>query len=75
MICAPAAARPASVGDQGRKAASGARTAQMITQPEQSANLGVCAGGACGGSTVSRGAVASGGIAGTLVPGEALIAE
>ncbi len=32
MICAPAAARPASVGDEGRKAASDARTAQMITR-------------------------------------------
>ena len=31
MICAPAAERPASAGDQGRKAASDVRTAQMIT--------------------------------------------
>ncbi len=31
MICAPAAERPASVGDQGRIAASDVRTAQMIT--------------------------------------------
>ncbi len=35
MICAPAAERPASVGDQGRKAASDVRTAQMITQLQQ----------------------------------------
>ncbi len=32
MIGAPAAARPASVGDQGRRAASAVRTAQMITR-------------------------------------------
>ena len=32
MICAPAAERPASVGDEGRKAASDVRTAQMITR-------------------------------------------
>ncbi len=31
MICAPAAERPASVGEHGRKAESVARTAQMIT--------------------------------------------
>ncbi len=31
MICAPATPRPASAGDQGRKAASDVRTAQMIT--------------------------------------------
>ncbi len=31
MICAPATERPASAGDEGRKAASDVRTAQMIT--------------------------------------------
>lgn len=41
MICAPATERPASVGDQGRKAASDVRTAQMITPP--TGKLGVCA--------------------------------
>jgi hypothetical protein len=40
-----------SIGNQGRKAASAARTAQMITLTN--AKLGVCAGGRNGGGTVS----------------------
>ncbi len=38
MICAPATERRASPGDQGRKAASDVRTAQMITIKKISAN-------------------------------------
>ena len=52
MICAPAVERPAvRMGVWGRTAESSARTVQMITL--QKGKPGVCAGGACGGGTVS----------------------
>gem|GEM_PF-3857891 len=54
MICAPAAKRlrlASARGNGAEQPESFARTAQMITLPE--GQTGVCAGGACGGSTVS----------------------
>lgn len=64
MICAPAAERPTSVGDEGRKAVSDGRTAQVITTTPN-ANSESARESRAG--TVSRGAAASGGFPETWV--------
>ena len=74
MICAPAAERPASVGDQGRRAESAARTAQMITLYEQ-ANSESVLGEFHSGAQSPLGAAASGGIPGTWVSVSASVAR